>query len=385
MSGTRTRFHSKAGVYLGVNEGSGVQLGQTSFYDLAVDHSGKPVPEPTLPPASGPVVGPKPATGDITLTGTAGSDDIQAGAGNDTVKGGGGNDTIGGGLGADALWGNDGDNTLVGGGGQDWMKGGAGRDTYVFARGHGNDTVHELRSGDGLAFEDGIFASADAARAAMKQTSAGVTLQTGQDSGILFTGSTLAQVKGAAITFTDAARPVTTPQPPATADEIVRVESGLNRDGGAGFDVLQVAGNSATTVNLIGSALKGFEAVVSSGAGQEQVSLSLEELMAESGTVGKSGLRGNYRRWGRRQDRPIGQRLDVTGEVEPDTAAPRAQTLGPAELASLAKAQKTASLDATDMNGFVFQKGVQSVTVWSDVDDGALHLNGTTLDHLSAS
>jgi hypothetical protein len=384
-------FYFKAGVYLGVNEGSGTGSGQTSFYHLAVDHGGKPVPDPTLPPASGPVVTkpadpvvPKPATEDVTITGTSGSDVLQAGAGNDTVKGGGGHDTIAGGLGGDVLWGNDGDDTLVGGAGQDWMKGGAGRDTYVFARGHGNDTVHELRSGDGLVFDGGVFASADAARAAMKQTSAGVTLQTGQDSSILFTGSSLAQVKSAAISFTDTARTATAPaQPAASADEIVHFEDGLKKDGGTGFDVLEVTGDGATAVKLAGSALKGFEAVVSSGAGQEQVSVSLKELMAESGTGGKAAFAAIIGNQAGDAIALSGSGWTFAGEVDHGTAAPRAQSLGPAELASLAKAQNTTTVDASDMNGFVFQKGAQSVTVWSDLDAGAVHLNGIALDHVS--
>lgn len=52
-------------------------------------------------------------SGDDTLTGTAGANDIKAGAGDDTVRGEGGNDVITGGAGADFLVGGDGSDVFV--------------------------------------------------------------------------------------------------------------------------------------------------------------------------------------------------------------------------------------------------------------------------------
>ena len=70
-------------------------------------------------------------------TGTAGPDTWPNGAdnsGDDSLNGGAGNDTIRGGEGND---------TLNGGAGDDFINGGAGNDVYVFAPGHGNDTLTE--------------------------------------------------------------------------------------------------------------------------------------------------------------------------------------------------------------------------------------------------
>ncbi|SCC17114.1 hypothetical protein GA0061082_1141, partial [Snodgrassella sp. R-53583] len=39
------------------------------------------------------------------------------------------------------LYGNWGNDTLIGGTGNDYMEGGQGNDTYVFAKGHGQDTI----------------------------------------------------------------------------------------------------------------------------------------------------------------------------------------------------------------------------------------------------
>lgn len=60
---------------------------------------------------------------DLTLTGTAGKDNLKGLAGNDTITGLGGSDTLAGGLGNDLLI------------------GGKGNDTYLFNRGDGQDTI----------------------------------------------------------------------------------------------------------------------------------------------------------------------------------------------------------------------------------------------------
>ncbi|WP_085316048.1 Ig-like domain-containing protein [Derxia lacustris] len=83
----------------------------------------------------------------LTLTGTAGSDnlagaataDVLAGdAGNDALTGYGGNDMLTGGSGADTLYGNAGNDTLDGGTGADTLYGNAGDDTYVLRAGDGS-------------------------------------------------------------------------------------------------------------------------------------------------------------------------------------------------------------------------------------------------------
>ena len=80
-------------------------------------------------------------TGDDTIYGAAGDDTIYGGAGNDTLYGGEDNDY---------LQGDEGDDTLYGGVGDDTMRGGADADTFVFAAGHGNDTIKDFTDGEDL-------------------------------------------------------------------------------------------------------------------------------------------------------------------------------------------------------------------------------------------
>lgn len=114
--------------------------------------------------------------GNDFLHGYNGNDRLDGGAGNDTLGGGNGNDTLLGGTGNDSLSGDEGDDRLEGGEGNDTLDGGAGHDTliggagndqlsggsnesdtYVFAKGHGQDTVSDYAysadRGDTLRFE----------------------------------------------------------------------------------------------------------------------------------------------------------------------------------------------------------------------------------------
>ncbi|HGH5978916.1 TPA: hypothetical protein ACJI8J_002305, partial [Kluyvera georgiana] len=63
--------------------------------------------------------------------------------GNDTLSGWNNGDTLYGYAGNDSLNGNNGNDTLDGGTGNDKLSGGSGDDTYVFNKGHGQDTVSD--------------------------------------------------------------------------------------------------------------------------------------------------------------------------------------------------------------------------------------------------
>lgn len=116
-------------------------------------------------------------TGDDTLNGDAGNDVLggQSGAdlldggrGSDRLHGGGGKDVIKGGSGKDLVEGGKGGDRLSGGGGNDTLSGGTGRDvllgkkgddhltggshadTFVFHKGHGNDTITDFTAGEDL-------------------------------------------------------------------------------------------------------------------------------------------------------------------------------------------------------------------------------------------
>lgn len=71
-------------------------------------------------------------TGDDTVFGSAGADNIKAEDGNDLVFGGAGNDAISGNAGNDALYGGDGNDIITGGAGADSVFGGGGNDRIFY-------------------------------------------------------------------------------------------------------------------------------------------------------------------------------------------------------------------------------------------------------------
>ncbi|MDO4225916.1 calcium-binding protein, partial [Neisseria sp.] len=109
-----------------------------------------------------------------TVSGGAGNDIIYTGSGNDILLGGEGNDrlygendsdVLDGGSGDDELNGGSGSDTLTGGSGNDYLSGGSNEaDTYVFAEGHGQDTVSDSGYSDihidTLIFEDALLENA---------------------------------------------------------------------------------------------------------------------------------------------------------------------------------------------------------------------------------
>ncbi len=103
--------------------------------------------------------------GNDTLDGGEGDDRLDGGAGNDHLAGDNGNDTLIGGAGSDRLEGSYGNDTLDGGTGNDRLEGGTfGADTYLFAKGHGQDTVNDFAEAesqtDTLRFEGAVAANA---------------------------------------------------------------------------------------------------------------------------------------------------------------------------------------------------------------------------------
>ncbi|WP_323032749.1 CAP domain-containing protein [Paracoccus sp. (in: a-proteobacteria)] len=150
--------------------------------------------------------------GNDTLLGGEGRDQLRGGAGNDTLKGGAGLDTILGGSGADLLeggagndWlrgegGNDrliggtGNDTLHGGYGNDALNGGAGADVFIFADGHGSDTINGYQRGlDRLLIDDGLLDANPASfiRDHMSKTANGVLVDFGGGDRIVVNGANL--------------------------------------------------------------------------------------------------------------------------------------------------------------------------------------------------
>lgn len=86
-------------------------------------------------------------SGNDTLNGGAGIDDISAGYGDDIITGGGGADLIDAGYGSD---------TITGGAGADLIRGNSGNDTYIYNLGDGVDTYREQSNDAGLDTNDVI-------------------------------------------------------------------------------------------------------------------------------------------------------------------------------------------------------------------------------------
>ena len=104
-------------------------------------------------------------SGDDLLYGDGGNDALYGDdgesdplAGNDLLYGGRGDDLLFGDGGDDALYGNEGNDTLDGGAGTDTLTGGTGADTFVFAAGHGADTITDFTPGEGDRIDLSAFA-----------------------------------------------------------------------------------------------------------------------------------------------------------------------------------------------------------------------------------
>ncbi|QCO58164.1 hypothetical protein EOK75_20630 (plasmid) [Pseudorhodobacter turbinis] len=86
--------------------------------------------------------------GNDEIYGNIGNDDLYGGAGNDALYGATGDDLLEGGDGDDVLYGAQGVDTLIGGAGNDFLRGGTLADTFIFDRGHDQDTISGLETQD---------------------------------------------------------------------------------------------------------------------------------------------------------------------------------------------------------------------------------------------
>lgn len=111
------------------------------------------------------------------------------------------NDVLVGGAGQDILSGDAGDDVIVGGGGQDRLIGGQGSDTFGILANSGTDYIIDFTAGiDKVAFSKDVFASAEAAYAALIENPAengfGPTAYLHTDNGglVVFNGVAMAQI-----------------------------------------------------------------------------------------------------------------------------------------------------------------------------------------------
>ncbi|RFP90962.1 hypothetical protein DZK27_01440 [Rhodobacteraceae bacterium 63075] len=137
--------------------------------------------------------------------GQQGDDRMWGGTGNDRFFGGAGDDYIVGEDGDDTLGGNAGFDTLIGGAGDDVLYGDFNADRFVFADGHGHDTVMDFESDSIYEVLDlsGIswFTATSDVMAASEQVGADVVITTGADSSITLAGVDLADLDGTDFMF----------------------------------------------------------------------------------------------------------------------------------------------------------------------------------------
>ncbi len=133
--------------------------------------------------------------GNDLLEGSVGADVLRGDGDNDTLRGNGGDDTLEGGAGDDNLNGGGGRDVLIGGAGNDKLNGSRSADTFVFADGHGNDTIAGFNVASKLELIDlsGVTALSDFddVRVASSNTAAGVLINTGGGDSILIAGVNL--------------------------------------------------------------------------------------------------------------------------------------------------------------------------------------------------
>jgi VCBS repeat-containing protein len=128
--------------------------------------------------------------GDDTLYGAEGSDTLTGGAGDDLLYNGAGDDSASGGAGDDILW---------GGADNDTLSGGDGGDSFIFANGHGTDTITDFNVDEDtldLSLIAGIDDFSDlAAEDATSGGETGVLLHTSESSSIFLAGVTLSALE----------------------------------------------------------------------------------------------------------------------------------------------------------------------------------------------
>ncbi|MEZ5715568.1 MAG: calcium-binding protein [Paracoccaceae bacterium] len=131
-------------------------------------------------------------TGRDTLYGDAGNDILRGNGGFDTVDGGDGDDFVAGGAQADLVLGGAGNDTVQGGGGFDTIDGGTGddeltgnfnADTFLFADGHGADTITDFEATNNAEKIDlsGISAITSLADLNLGSATLGAATQVGAD------------------------------------------------------------------------------------------------------------------------------------------------------------------------------------------------------------
>jgi Ca2+-binding RTX toxin-like protein len=231
---------------------------------------------------------------DNEITGNGGHNRLSGAGGNDTLDGGTGRDTLVGGTGDDSLLGNSNNDSLSGGAGNDTLDGGAGRDTV---RGGDGDDVYVSDSVDDVIEEladQGTDAVLSSVTHLLGENLEHLTL-TG-DSDINGTGNEMVNTitgNGGANVL-DGGAGADSLMGGGGDDTLVWDAADALVDGGAGeADVLRVDAAALDLAGLAGVTILNTEQIDLADAGDQVLTLTLDDVLAMSSTSDELAVNGN--------------------------------------------------------------------------------------------
>lgn len=229
------------------------------------------------------------------ITGNNGANALSGGSGSDTLLGSGGSDTLEGGNGTDSLVGGGGDDWLDGGGGVDTMEGGGGNDSYVVNM--LGETVTEI-SNQGL---DTVFSAVNYTLGSNVEylvlTGTGNLNGTGNTQANRLTGNEgINRLNGGAGNdLLDGGAGADTLIGGGGNDILVYDATDAIVDGRAGTDTLRMDGGGAALnlSGLAGTTLKNLEVIDLTGAGNNDLTLALADVLDISSSTNTLRVDGN--------------------------------------------------------------------------------------------
>ncbi|ACJ28171.1 hypothetical protein swp_1384 [Shewanella piezotolerans WP3] len=147
-------------------------------------------------------------------------------------------------------------------------------------------------------------------------------------------------------------------------------------DGGDGFDVLQVSGDSNEIIDMTGAGIQNMEAfIVEDGVTDIQLMLSLDKIYQQSDG---DGIVGND------NDDPFENNFLVVGSENLDLSGGNwtqsDNTLSSQDMDDeLRQKYEAEGVDIDELQGFIFSSDEGDVVIWSDIDIGDISLNDEAL------
>ncbi|MEN0000644.1 MAG: hypothetical protein AAF940_07155, partial [Pseudomonadota bacterium] len=359
------------------NDGEGIKV------DLS-DASPSADVNPTVATLSG-IENVKGTRYDDEITGDDGNNKLSGGKGDDILNGGGGNDTLKGGKGNNELNGGDGIDTADFGGAKTGLNitlDENGDATVANGRG-GTDTLTSIENLKGGRGDDMLTGNAQDNM--LSGGNGNDILDGGEGKDRLLGGKGNDTIVWDDADFADGGH--------TKINKNGKEKQIATYDGGKGFDVINAEAASGE-IDLTGKGVKGVEAIIGDGFGEESnfqtAKLSLDEIVRESDSDGK----GN-----RKHDDPFDDSFLVLGVDELELFGRDGKKLGDewqwindgdtgmdgGDVDNLNSVSgMAAALDGTaasGLNKFVFSNGKQSVTIYTDLDASQIDLFNSHKSH----